>query len=264
MSDPYERFGRTVPVSAAVSQRFLGEKLAQLIGDANREWGGDFESGGYYRYLEWLYHLGRAVRDRLEMVWEALDEGGVPGKILDELKSGKETATGFPLHRLPEQRTAEDLLARGRKMQVLVGVGGTGKSTAMAWMALNAVLSPFSNGRPAPRVKWVTAKDVERLGNAKFGSDATRYRMLRRAPWLLIDELGTESTREDGKLEDLLQDRYHLGKRYVTLATSNLTPKMMADKDIGYGPRLIQRFMEIGESVPFTHVVRPDGQLLGG
>lgn len=139
----------------------------------------------------------------------------------------------------------------GATFLLLLGVPGTGKTTAAGW-----VLSQLwaSYGDPpirhflASNGRMVVADDLARL--SYFGPEAAKTRLrLERVPVLVVDELGAEQ-RTDGwvaTLNALVNERY--GSKRRTVLVSNLSTQEFGER---YGRRVLDRIAEDGRGVVLT------------
>jgi hypothetical protein len=206
------------------------------------------ETGRPILWVHWLYKLGQMIGWFRERSVTRLQTGKVPERIVEMVTTGLDEH-GLRLHKTPGHLEAEDRLNQGQRMLLFVGVPGTGKSTAAAWMIFDRMVDPFRCG---VIVRWVHALALHRLSD--WGKEDKRtLARLKAIPWLVIDDLGEEDDRKSGKISELLAARYD--NNTITICTTNLRPVQVAGAD-GYGPRIVTRFKEIGGFVVFRDVVR--------
>lgn len=149
---------------------------------------------------------------------------------------------GAALRETTAERLLSDHLAKGKRIIVLQGEAGTGKSYAVA-----------RNLSSVERALWVKAADYGVLAPWDPAVDGYRY-----VPVLAIDDLGLEPASRRARIEELLCDRHAEDK--TTLATTNLSAKEFG---AAYSERVLSRLREVGAWVQCREVVRagsPAGQ----
>ena len=163
----------------------------------------------------------------------------------------KDPATGrFPPHvvdcalatwptETTAMRHAREYLAGRKRVIVLAGGVGAGKSTAAAWVALEA-------GGSTPG--FIRASTLERRGRYSKGLDD----WLESRSMLVIDDLGAEYLDGKGAFRSLLDetiDAFYADKRLVI--TTNLRQRRKSIDEEGqfverYGERVASRLSEVG------------------
>ncbi len=159
---------------------------------------------------------------------------GIPDKDLPRVL-GQE-----PLAERPALSCARALMASGpsRRIMVLSGRGGEGKTTAAAWFAAQGAYSRFVRATELARMEF------EPQRTEKIGALETVIRMV-------IDDLGTESLDPQGRVaalvDGLVDARY--ASQLRTLITTNLPRAEFRER---YGARIWRRIQEAGEFVELS------------
>jgi DNA replication protein DnaC len=111
---------------------------------------------------------------------------------------------------------------RGKRVLVLLGAPGAGKTIAACWL-----LSQHGRSR------YTKIRDLCRLFRADWGDDRKAYEALVNAPTLVVDELGTErdAMLASAALQELIDERQKPG--VLTLLVGNLTREEFLG---GYSP----------------------------
>lgn len=125
---------------------------------------------------------------------------------------------------------------------LVIGGVGAGKSTAAGAHVVNAGVLAAERGEYNRRPVWVRAVEAARLSG--FGGEAEeRFDVWRRAPLLVLDDLGTEMITPvwQQTLDDVLDHRYQHSLR--TIITSNLKAD---DFKTRYGERIADRIRQDG------------------
>ena len=126
---------------------------------------------------------------------------------------------------------------------LMCGVPGNGKTTIMK--AMQSLLNYIGSDNA---LKIMSAKDIVRLNKCNY----EQYERVCRAPFLGIDDLGTEPAEvmDYGNVlnpvVDLLLYRYQ--EQLVTVVTTNLKPNELRDK---YQDRIADRFNEMMSKIIF-------------
>jgi DNA replication protein DnaC len=181
---------------------------------------------------EWLAE--QAEQERRERIWSLR----LPLAIERSLLTGVDEH-GARLTVTDAERRLTEWMGKGRRIIVLQGVPGTGKSYAMA-RALAA----------SDRARWVKAAEFGALAPWDPAVDGYRY-----VPLLGIDDLGLEHRQGRQRIEELICDRH--GGAKVTIATTNQTSKEFAG---AYSQRVLSRIREVGVWMECTEVVRRRAQ----
>jgi DNA replication protein DnaC len=171
---------------------------------------------------------------------EMKDAGKFPARFVDAALAPSDT---------PAMRLGSTHLASKKTVLVLAGSVGCGKTTAAAWIALNA-------GGSSPG--FIRAASLERRGRYDKRLD----------PWLesrsslVIDDLGDEVVHDVFRslLDEVCDMFYADGRRLVI--TTNLLEKGFVER---YGQRLASRLSEVGSWASCgNRDLRRDQLALGG
>lgn len=189
-------------------------------------------------------------RDREVAQWRARDEDAREKSRMTE-RAGELKDNGFPerfikaalgeLRDTPAMKLARTFVHLPRRMLILGGAVGAGKSTAAAWVLLKG---------QDPRPAFVRISELERRGRY----DKKLDEWLKDKTSLVIDDVGAEVL--DGKdvfkaLLDEIVDMFY-GNRRTLVMTTNLSP-MRGPKDTQdqfrerYGERIWSRLTQAGE-----------------
>lgn len=125
---------------------------------------------------------------------------------------------------------------------LIIGGVGAGKSTAAGAHVIAAGVREAERGEYNRRPVWVRAVEAARLSG--FGDDAAeRFAAWRRAPLLVLDDLGTEMLTPvwQQTLDDVLDHRYQHSLR--TIITTNLKADDFKSR---YGERIADRIRQDG------------------
>lgn len=125
---------------------------------------------------------------------------------------------------------------------LIIGGVGAGKSTAAGAHVIAVGVREAECGEYSRRPVWVRAVEAARLSG--FGDDAAeRFAAWRRAPLLVLDDLGTEMLTPvwQQTLDDVLDHRYQHSLR--TIITTNLKAD---DFKARYGERIADRIRQDG------------------
>ena len=139
-----------------------------------------------------------------------------------------------------DAREAAARFVKGDKLILLLH-GGTGAGKTIA--ACEALLLARNPRAPhTPNGRFATADQLARLSYY----DGEAYEPLCRAPWLVLDDLGTEqgSSTFTATLDGLTNERVRHARR--TVITSNLALKAFSDKYAPMGSRLASRLAQVG------------------
>lgn len=132
---------------------------------------------------------------------------------------------------------ARERLSDGKKIIVLGGQPGTGKTCAMSML--------LSENLPA---KWVSAERYAAIPRW----DEKRLAIYEAIKTLGIDDAGLEEEKHRGHIECLICDRY--ADDALTILTTNLHPKKFIAT---YNERVVSRIRERGCFVLCDDVIRP-------
>lgn len=185
-------------------------------------------------YLEWEESRQRSLRDHFAA------EANIPSHILDLYNSAwQETAKIKSLH---------DYLEQGKRIVILYGARGRGKSFAAATALLKPVFCDVTGPRHVG--EWVTASEYCQWCNLRD----TVYLAERcaRSIYLVIDDLGEETKKDSPRLSLLISRRYN-NSSARTIVTTNLTGAEVRQR---YGPRVTDRIREIGVAIKFEERMR--------
>lgn len=135
---------------------------------------------------------------------------------------------------------AERFATSARRVLILAGGVGAGKSTAAAWLALEA-------GGSAPA--FVRASELEARG--RYDEDLRTW--LRTRSLLVIDDLGAEVLDGKGVFRSLLDEVIDMfyGDRKRVVITTNLRARRASETEElqlaeRYGERMMSRLVEVG------------------
>lgn len=139
---------------------------------------------------------------------------------------------------------------------LLYGTCGNGKTTLAesARDVINTMLNPESS----PNAISPNTRQVYRINALKLAQTYTaakpEYDKWKNTPMLMIDDLGIEPAEIKiygnvvSPLVELIYERYD--RKLLTMITSNLTRKDISET---YGPRIIERIVEMCDMVAFNH-----------
>ncbi len=129
-----------------------------------------------------------------------------------------------------------------RRILVLSGMGGEGKTTAAAWWAAQGAYSRFA---PAPEI-----------ARMEYSPERTSYmHALETVLRLVVDDLGSEALDREGRVlaaVDALINARYAGMR-KTLITTNLTRDGFRER---YGVRIWRRIEEVGGFVELARFLQ--------
>ena len=202
---------------------------------------------------EWLERLRpRMVNEAEAARWEAeqarlaVERIGLPEDIRAAVASGL-NSYGKPLRESEGDRWLADADAKRKRLVVLAGQPGTGKTLAASrWLVRHpggryVAAAKFAAGMVA--AKWSKRQDA--LYDA-----SERYRV---AMALVLDDAGeNETVEESAHIAELLRHRYD--ERLPTVVTTNLSSGAFVER---YGDRIASRIAEHGGSVTLKTVLRP-------
>jgi len=146
-------------------------------------------------------------------------------------------------HPIPALRES---IAAGRRMVLLTGVPGTGKTVAAICVALEHRGAYF-----------IRVSNYLALAQSYQTQWQAEKATLRSA--LVLDDLGEEADHYRAAVDSLLSGRYNLAPDCITIVTSNLTNREFAD---AYGERIVSRFRDPRHCavIPCRAVIRPRRQ----
>ena len=176
-------------------------------------------------------------RDRLSII-------GCPDAIADTIRAGKDEH-GRRLITSEPERWLRDKMENGRRLMLLCGKLGTGKTMAACrWLADQQGTDSVFLFR--------LAVDVCRL-SPDFSKTDPELRQLATVRVLVLDEVGTtqEEDKHRARLEGLLHRRFDAG--LVTILLSNLTPSEFVDR---YHARIVSRVYDSGGIYGCREVLR--------
>jgi len=198
------------------------------------------------------------VPDLSDEAWAVRDAEVAASKLADETAAADaavriraqslKTASGFPARSVDAALEAGETTAMAaarrflqakRSVLVLAGGVGAGKTTASAWLALEA-------GGSIPA--FIRAAELESRGRY----DRELRAWLRGKTMLVIDDIGAESLDGKGNFQSLLDEIVDLfyGDRKLVVMTTNLRPKTTDPKvpqfNERYGERIASRLFEVG------------------
>lgn len=186
--------------------------------------------------LERLEEAARKVRAEIEAVdrlWRAIESSGAGSRNIDALRKGLDETAGV--------KAVREFLDGGKTFLLLTGSPGVGKSLA-------AMAAIQRHAEQQMRSLFVRAVECSRL--SMFDEEDKAFvRDMRRAPLLVLDDLGVEGLNDAWRetLEDVLDYRYQ--ERLSTVMTTNLPPMAEGDKPSfrrRYGERIADRIRHDG------------------
>ncbi|MCP4549486.1 MAG: ATP-binding protein [bacterium] len=185
----------------------------------------------------------RQQRERAEEAAKRLaayTRRGIPEAIAEELIAGK-THRGDPLRVTEAQEITGAALAAGRRIVVLCGQLGTGKTTiACRW------LHAQEDGM------FIAARHLAAL-SPSWSEDRPQLLAIESTPTLVIDELGLEDddARSASRILSVITQRFD--RRRVTICCANISYSAFAKR---YGARAESRVWEDGKFFAPKEVVR--------
>lgn len=168
---------------------------------------------------------------RERALWR-LEAAGFTGPVLKALRGVRET---------PCLEAARAFIDGDRKLLVLLGSVGVGKSVAAAWACLELtarILAAEEAARSEP-VCFVHATTFGRISEFDR-NDREWFESLKRCRVLMLDDLGTEHLKEQG--QEMFIELLEL-RRGRTILTSNLDKRAFVGR---YGTRVAERIKEFG------------------
>lgn len=228
--DAYQRTGAAATMHEALARVLAGGRAEDVINHRD-------DAAWAERDREVAaWHVQRAeerrAEERRKTALELLDGGAFPSRAV-EVALAAERETIAMTH-------AREYL-RGRKtVLVLAGGTGAGKTSAAAWIALEA-----GGSTPA----FVRATELEARGRY----DKALRTWLRGRSMLVIDDLGVEVLDDRGVFRSLLDeviDTYYGNRRRVVITTNLRAKRERPDGELQfverYGERVVSRLRECG------------------
>lgn len=188
----------------------------------------------------------QGIIERYERKIRAYTSYGVPRKFAQMALDGT-NIQNQPLRHLPVMDRLLDALTAGKKIIIVLGVVGAGKT-------LGVIRTMFQNGYPS---EYISASDICQY-NPNFAHDRYYIEKFTHYSRLIVDEIGIEiAERDSAKLEILLHKRIEFSR--LTVCIGNMSKNVFLDK---FGDRITRRVIDEGIAIECLTPISEGGKKL--